>query len=134
MNVQSPVTHQRLDNTEVLIIGDSMVKSIKTRKLSKTRRIRCKTIPGAKIESASDTVLSHTCQFSPQEIILRLGTNIIMHDETDEIIAKISSLADQSTKMSHCLLSKIVCILGLCKLEPTARTYPFQYRLFQILP
>ena len=95
MNVQSPATHQRPDNTDVLIIGDSMIKSIKTRKLSKTRRIRCKTIPGAKIESASDTVLSHTCQFNPQETILHLGTNNVMHDETDEIIAKISSLADQ---------------------------------------
>ena len=97
MNTNTQIVNQRYDseNIDILIFGDSMTKAIKPSKLSRSRRIRCKTIHGAKVENASDVALSHARSFNPKEIILHLGTNNITSDGKDEIIAKITSLADQ---------------------------------------
>ena len=95
MNFASQVTNQYHEFIDVLIVGDSMTKAIKPTRLSKSRCIRCKTLPGAKIETASDIVLSLASILSPNEVILHLGTNNIMHDDSHEIVAKISSLANE---------------------------------------
>ncbi|XP_063968111.1 uncharacterized protein LOC135157181 [Lytechinus pictus] len=104
-NIESPMTinehHDKSTLTktrmkaDVLIIGDSMTKQIRPSKLSRRKKVICKTLNGAKIENAcSDACnLAHQCEDS--EVIVHLGTNNLKSDESDEIIAKTFSLLDQ---------------------------------------
>ena len=83
---------------DVLIIGDSMTKPIVPSRLSRRRRIKCKTLPGAKIEDVFDSAFYFARDQQPDEIVIHLGTNNVAQDEKDEIVAKLISLADQNRK------------------------------------
>ena len=82
---------------DVLIIGDSMTRTLIPSKLSSRKRVKCKTLPGAKIEDAFDTAHSLAQKLEPDEMILHLGTNNVTQDDKEEIVAKLISLADQIT-------------------------------------
>ena len=87
-------------NVDVLIIGDSLIKPIIPSKMSRRLCIKSKSLPGARIEDAFDTVCHLAREIQPREIIIHLGTNNIPYDEKDEMIAKLISLADQIAKMT----------------------------------
>ena len=71
-----------------------MTKPIVPSRLSKRRRIKCKTLPGAKIEDVFDSVFHFAQDEQPDAIVIHLGTNNVAQDEKDEIVAKLISLAD----------------------------------------
>ena len=94
--VNTPIANTA--KVDVLIIGDSMTKPIVPSRLSRRRRIKCKTLPGAKIEDVFDSVFHFARDQQPDEIVIHLGTNNVAQDEKDEIVAKLISLADQITE------------------------------------
>lgn len=96
-----PTPSRDPQNVDVLIIGDSMTKRIDPSKMSRRLCVQSKSLPGARIEDAFDTVCHLAGDLQPGEIIIHLGTNNIAYDGKEEIIAKLISLADQIAKMTR---------------------------------
>ena len=61
--------------TDVIVIGDSMIKHIKGHRLSRTKHVRCAAKPGAKIYTIYSHAIGHINQHRPAEVILHIGTN-----------------------------------------------------------
>ena len=80
---------------DILLIGDSMLKHIEPKKLSRRKAILRKSISGAKIDDAFEIAkdIIEKCQVS--EMIVHLGTNNLTTDDNPtEIITKMSSFCD----------------------------------------
>ena len=90
---------QNAHSTDVLIVGDSMVKDINPSRLSR-RPVKCKTFRGARIGDVCDIVCEQAIQQTAKEVILHLGSNDVTSHDADEIVAKLESLAEQIVKLT----------------------------------
>lgn len=81
--------------TRVIIAGDSMLKSIKGRKLSSQISnqglIYVKAFPGATVEDMSDYIMPSLCR-KPEEVTLHVDTNNLKFSERREIAEGIVNL------------------------------------------
>ena len=80
---------------DTLIVGDSMVRTLQPFKLSKLRKVRCKTLSGARVEEVFETTKSLANAFHVSELILHVGTNNVATCENSLIEKQIESLCDQ---------------------------------------
>ena len=72
-----------------------MVRTLQPFKLSKMRKVRCKTLSGARVEEVFETTKSLANAFHVSELILHVGTNNVATCENSLIEKQIESLCDQ---------------------------------------
>ena len=80
-------------NADILIIGDSMIKRLQPRRLSRKTKVICHTMRGAKIEDVAPNGKHLSTKHGVSEIILHVGTNNT-YDSPEKIAAKITSLCE----------------------------------------
>ena len=90
--MQSP-TPQPIINADILIIGDSVIKRLLPRRLSRKTKVICHTMRGAKIEDLAPNAKHMSTKHGVSEIILHVGTNNT-YDSPEKIDAKITSLCE----------------------------------------
>ena len=96
MEEYKKVQHQLFkERKDVLIVGDSMVKYINPSKLSSSKRVACKTVPGAKVEDAYDITDKLAKTHRVSEVIFHIGTNNLQCNDHSVITAKLESLGEQ---------------------------------------
>ena len=90
-------THNQLNQAnlaaDILVIGDSMIKHLHPGRLSRTRKVICRTMRGAKIEDLAQRAKETASKHSVSEVIVHVGTNNTS-DDPETIAAKITSLCD----------------------------------------
>ena len=87
-------THdQATTAADILVIGDSTIKHLQPRRLSRKRRVICRTMRGAKIEDVAQRANDIASKHSVSEVIIHVGTNNTS-DDPETIAAKITSLCD----------------------------------------
>lgn len=84
-NIQKP------NNGEIVIIGDSIIKHIDPKKLTK-KRVRKFTYPGKTADSIQMELDSIDIQSTPSHVIVHAGTNNVPLDSVDECAKKIENL------------------------------------------
>ena len=81
---------------EVLILGDSMVKHIDEKNISRAAKMKssCKTYSGATVEKLQDHLESEWCNDGEhyEAIVLHVGTNNLPDEEADAVANKMESL------------------------------------------
>ena len=100
-DVNTPIANTA--KVDVLIIGDSMTKPIVPSRLSRRRRIKCKTLPGAKIKDVFDSVLHVARDQQPDEIIIHNSicvTYRVINDSADseQLQQDLNALQDWEQK------------------------------------
>ena len=78
---------------DILVIGDSMIKHLQPGRLSRKRRVICRTMRGAKIEDVAQRAKEIASKHSVSDVIIHVGTNNTS-DDPETIAAKITSLCD----------------------------------------
>ena len=90
-------THNQLNQAnpaaDILVIGDSMIKHLQPGRLSRKRKVICRTMRGAKIEDVAQRAKETASKHSVSEVIVHVGTNNTS-DDPETIAAKITSLCD----------------------------------------
>ena len=87
-------THdQATTAADILVIGDSMIKHLQPGRLSRKRRVICRTMRGATIEDVAQRSNDIASTHSVSEVIIHVGTNNTS-DDPETIAAKITSLCD----------------------------------------
>ena len=76
---------------EVLLIGDSMLRRINPLKLSRSKRISCKTLPAAKAEDICEIATQIAKDQAVTEVIIHVGTNSLRDSQPDVIATMIES-------------------------------------------
>ena len=89
----SPSPTTTTAKADVLIIGDSMIKRLQPRKLSRRKRVICHTMRGAKIEDIAWNAKHMSTKHNVSDIILHVGTNNTS-DSAEIIASKITSLGE----------------------------------------
>ena len=98
VKVQPTPTHKHAHDqattaADILVIGDSMIKHLQPGRLSRKRRVICRTMRGAKIEDVVQRAKDIASKHSVSEVIIHVGTNNTS-DDPETIAAKITSLCD----------------------------------------
>ena len=73
------------------MVGDSMIKHVDPKKLSK--KVYKYTYPGETAESISAKMSTLNAQIQPSHVIIHVGTNNILIDSTEDCALKIGNLA-----------------------------------------
>ena len=102
----SPSPATTTATADVLIIGDSMIKRLQPRKLSRRKRVICHTMRGAKIEDIAWNAKHMSTKYNVSDIILHVGTNNTS-DSAETIASKITSLGE-SLKPKKVTISSII--------------------------
>ena len=76
----------------VVMVGDSMIKHVDPKKLSK-KKVYKYTYPGETAESISAKISTLNVQIQPSHVIIHVGTNNIPIDSTEDCALKIGNLA-----------------------------------------
>ena len=76
----------------VVMVGDSMIKHVDPKKLSK-KKVYKYTYPGEAAESISAKISTLNAQIQPSHVIIHVGTNNIPIDSTEDCALKIGNLA-----------------------------------------
>ncbi len=66
---------------DILVIGDSMIKHLKPGRLSRKRKVICRTMRGAKIEDVAQRAKETASKHSVSEVIVHIGTNNTSDDQ-----------------------------------------------------
>ena len=111
---RSPTTQRRhSEKRTVAILGDSMIRNIHYRELSKScknQKIYVKAFPGADIADMTHYVLP-TAKRDPDAIILHCGTNSLQkHDDPTEVAQELAKLAcSLKNERNAVVISSIIC-------------------------
>ena len=90
---QSPRKGISQNKTKISILGDSMIKDLIGSKMSSSRSVSVKSFSGAKTSDMKHYIVP-TLSTPPDEIVLHIGTNDIIHSSAQQIIQKISEVGD----------------------------------------
>lgn len=90
-NIHQQKENHSEDKPTIVIIGDSMVKNINPRKLSR-RRVNKFTFPGKRAEEITSEVKNINVQPQPAHVIIHAGTNNLPTDTSEECIKNIKGL------------------------------------------
>ena len=80
-------------DSPIILIGDSIVKNINPRKISK-RRVVKRTFPGKNAEEIKSEINSVSTEPNPLHVIIHAGTNNIPNDTVGECVENIENLAN----------------------------------------
>ena len=90
---QSPRKGISQKKTKISILGDSMIKDLIGSKMSSSRSVSVKSFSGAKTSDMKHYIVP-TLSTPPDEIVLHIGTNDIIHSSAQRIIQNISEIGD----------------------------------------
>ena len=90
---QSPRKGISQKKTKISILGDSMIKDLIGSKMSSSRSVSVKSFSGAKTSDMKHYIVP-TLSTPPDEIVLHIGTNDIIHSSAQQIIQNISEIGD----------------------------------------
>ena len=90
---QSPRKGISQKKTKISILGDSMIKDLIGSKMSNSRSVSVKSFSGAKTSDMKHYIVP-TLSTPPDEIVLHIGTNDIIHSSAQQIIQNISEIGD----------------------------------------
>ena len=97
---------QDIKQYDVIVAGDSMLKHIDSRRLSRGRNVKCHSLPGAKVEQVSPSSVCESLK-SQGEAIIHAGTNNCMEGPRS-VHDKIVSLCE-----AVCSTGRRACISGI---------------------
>ena len=83
--------NQSENKPNIAIVGDSMIKNINPRKLSR-KRVNKFTFPGKRAEEIASEVKNINVQLHPTHVIIHTGTNNLPTDTGDQCIKNIKGL------------------------------------------
>ncbi|XP_071793106.1 uncharacterized protein [Asterias amurensis] len=89
---------------DVLLIGDSMIKKIKDHLLSRKKKVTCCSYPGAKAEDIIRKSQDLLKKYTPNDVILHVGTNNVTDDSTP-LVAKIRRVGQHIEKTTKAKLT-----------------------------
>ncbi|KAI8513693.1 hypothetical protein Bbelb_080170 [Branchiostoma belcheri] len=93
---QHHLQHSTISNhkvpTKTAIIGDSMIKHLQSKKMSRTRDVKCFTHRGVRIEQLTQSALTITQKENPSNVVIHAGTNN-NNDTVELVINKAQHLA-----------------------------------------
>ena len=106
---EDPALHKWRNNT-TLIIGNSMISGLDEKRMSSNGSVKVRSFPGARIEDMTDYIkpLLKKC---PSKVILHIGTNNAVSDNSRMIIDKTLSLKhfiESSLSNSMVIISNII--------------------------
>ena len=90
---QSPRKGISQKKTKISILGDSMIKDLIGSKMSRSRSVSVKSFSGTKTSDMKHYIVP-TLSTPPDEIVLHIGTNDIIHSSAQQIIQNISEIGD----------------------------------------
>ena len=96
---QSPRKGIWQKKTKISILGDSMIKDLIGSKMSSSRSVSVKSFSGAKTSDMKHYIVP-TLSTPPDEIVLHIGTNDIIHSSAQQIIQNISEIGDKISEAS----------------------------------
>ena len=109
-----PKPDSKVNNSSVIIIGDSIIKNIDPKKLSKKRVHKC-SYPGKTTEQISHEITNLKINTSPSHVIIHAGTNnLVTTDSPNSCAIKIEKLA---TKIQQKFPQAKIAISGLTSRE-----------------
>ena len=80
---QKKVVSERMKLQCVLIVGDSILKPLRPSTMSSQKRVKCKTLPGAKLDDLFEPTKNMVDKNLPQTVIIHVGSNnMAMNDST----------------------------------------------------
>jgi hypothetical protein len=85
---------------DVLIIGDSMIKHIDPKKLSK-KVVQKRSFPGKKIEEIHNEIDNIYMDAETSHVIIHAGTNNLPSESVDSCVSKTQKLALKSRRKFH---------------------------------
>lgn len=92
------------DKKNVVILGDSMIKSVQGWKMSKAKRVISRCFPGSTVKDMVHYV-KPTLERNPDELIIHVGTNDLVSKDAETVIKEMTNLASQVR--SQCSNTKI---------------------------
>ena len=93
---QKTVVSERMKlQCDVLIVGDSILKPLRPSTMSSQKRVKCKTLPGAKIDDLFEPTKNMVDKNLPQTVIIHVGSNNMAMNDSTTIEKKVESLALQ---------------------------------------
>ena len=96
---QSPRKGISQKKTKISILGDSVIKDLIGSKMSSSRSVSVKSFSGAKTSDMKHYIVP-TLSTPPDEIVLNIGTNDIIHSSAQQIIQNISEIGDMISEAS----------------------------------
>ena len=96
---QSPRKGISQKKTKISILGDSMIEDLIGSKMSSSRSVSVKSFSGAKTSDMKHYIVP-TLSTPPDEIVLHIGTNDIIHSSAQQIIQNISEIGDKISEAS----------------------------------
>ena len=90
---QSPRKGISQKKTKISILGDSMIKDLIGSKMSRSRSVSVKSFSGTKTSDMKHYIVP-TLSTPPDEIVLHINTNNIIHSSAQQIIQNISEIGD----------------------------------------
>ena len=99
--------HQTTTAADILVIGDSVIKHLQPGRLSRKRKVICRTMRGAKIEDIAQRAKQTSSTHSVSEVIINVGTNDTS-DDPETIAANITSLCDILQPPTPVTISSII--------------------------
>ena len=87
------------EKPNLVITGDSIIKNLDPRRMSRSKHVTVKSFPGATVEDMKHYVCSLLIN-KPEILILHVGTNNIRDDDPKTLVDKICSLKDFIEELS----------------------------------
>ena len=78
----------------IVIAGDSIIKDIKAWLMSRNKRVKISSFPGANTEDMKD-FLTPLLRKKPDELIINIGTNNLQEESPNKIASDIIRLAER---------------------------------------
>ena len=103
-------TQQSKGKRSVLLIGDSMIKAIEEKKLSKSQSVKKICSRGAKITAFKDQLIPALQHTAYDNVIIHAGTNDLNESQPEDVIKDLTEMAEEAIKIRP---SIEVSVLGL---------------------
>ena len=103
-------TQQSKGKRSVLLIGDSMIKAIEEKKLSKSQSVKKICSRGAKITAFKDQLIPALQHTAYDNVIIHAGMNDLNESQPEDVIKDLTEMAEEAIKIRPSIK---VSVLGL---------------------
>ena len=98
----------------MIIVGDSILKNIDQHRLSKTKKIKVRSFPGAVVEDFSHFI-KPLLKNNPTHVILHCGTNNLRSDTPEQIVEKLKKIETETKNI--CPSAKVIISSLTCRFD-----------------
>ena len=101
-SVSNDPKNQWAKRKEVLIVGDSILKNLQGRKISRSAKVKVSTFPGCTTMDMRDHIKPIYLRRNPDAIVMQVGTNSLrssasVRDCADEIVNLATMISNESS-------------------------------------